>query len=262
MTVLADIVAGVCKDLERRKSARPLLDVAEAAVARGAGRDFGAALKRDGVAVIAEVKRASPSRGAIRESADPAATARAYADAGADAISVLTEQRRFGGALSHLSAVVEALGPGGPPVLRKDFVLDPYQVYEARTCGADCVLLIVALLEDGTLGQLLELSDRLGMQCLVEVHDEHEACRAVDIGAPIVGINNRNLKTLEVDLATTERVRSCVPPGRVVVSESGIRERADVERLARCGIDAVLVGEALMLAVDLSAKLRELRCGE
>lgn len=262
MTVLAGIVAGVRQDLERRKNGRALAAVAEAAVARGGGRDFAAALKRDGIAVIAEVKRASPSRGSIRESADPVATARVYADAGADAISVLTEQRRFGGALAHLSAVVEALGPGGPPVLRKDFVVDPYQVYEARACGADCVLLIAALLEDGSLGLLQELSGRLGMQCLVEAHDEHEARRAVDIGAPIIGINNRNLKTLDVDLATTERLRSCVPPDRIVVSESGIRGRADVERLARCGIHAVLVGEALMLADDPAVKLRELRCIE
>ena len=147
-------------------------------------------------------------------------------------------------------------------MLRKDFVVDPYQVYEARACGADCVLLIAALLEDGSLGLLQELSGRLGMQCLVEAHDEHEARRAVDIGAPIIGINNRNLKTLDVDLATTERLRSCVPPDRIVVSESGIRGRADVERLARCGIHAVLVGEALMLADDPAVKLRELRCIE
>ena len=183
-----------------------------------------------------------------------------YADSGADAISVLTEGRQFGGSLNYLADIVEALGPEGPPVLRKDFIVDPYQVYEARTNGADCVLLIAALLDQPQLIDMLQLCQTLGMHCLVETHDEAELDRVVESGAPIIGINNRDLRTLEVNLATFERLRPRIPAGRLVVGESGIRTREDVERLVACGVDAVLVGEALMTAADIGSKVRELRC--
>ncbi|TFH34024.1 MAG: indole-3-glycerol phosphate synthase TrpC [Dehalococcoidia bacterium] len=260
MTVLSGIVAGVREDLELRKAACPGAAVEAAAVRRAPARDFAAALRREGVSLIAEVKRASPSRGAIRLDVDPVEVARMYADSGADAISVLTEGRQFGGSLEYLADIVDALGPEGPPVLRKDFIVDPYQVYEARANGADCVLLIAAILEQPQLIDMLRLSQTLGMHCLVEVHDETELDRVIESGAPIIGINNRDLRTLEVNLATFERLRPRIPDGRLVVGESGIRGREDVERLAVCGVDAVLVGEALMTAADIGSKVRELRC--
>ena len=260
MTVLSGIVVGVREDLELRKAACPGAAVEAVAVRRAPARDFAAALRREGVSLIAEVKRASPSRGAIRLDVDPVEVARMYADSGADAISVLTEGRQFGGSLEYLADIVDALGPEGPPVLRKDFIVDPYQVYEARANGADCVLLIAALLEQPQLIDMLRLSQTLGMHCLVEVHDEAELDRVVDSGAPIIGINNRDLRTLEVNLATFERLRPRIPAGRLVVGESGIRTREDVERLVACGVDAVLVGEALMTAADIGSKVRELRC--
>lgn len=260
MTVLAGIVTGVLEDLEQRKKTRSRCVIEEAAVQRAPARDFAAALRADGVSLIAEVKKASPSRGVICADADPVQVALAYASAGADAISVLTERRMFGGDLIHLSDVVDTMGPSGPPVLRKDFIVDAYQVYESRAMGADCILLIVALLEQSQLTQMLRLSRALGMESLVEVHDEVELERAVDSGADIIGINNRDLRTLEVDLSTFKRLRPRIPAGRLVVSESGIRCREDIERLSAYGVDAVLVGEALMSSGDISAKVRELRC--
>ncbi len=260
MTVLAGLVAGARQDLQRRRALWPDGAVQAAAQRRAPARDFGAALRGRGIGLIAEVKRASPSRGVIKADVDPAEMARAYAAAGVNAVSVLTEERRFGGGVEHLSAVVEALEASGPPVMRKDFIVDPYQVYEARACGADCVLLIAAVLGRCGLPQLLALARELGMQSLVEVHDESEVGIALDSGAFIIGINNRDLRTMEVDLATTERLRPRIPAGRLVVSESGIRSRHDMRRLAGSGIDAVLVGEALMCATDISAKVRELRC--
>ncbi len=260
MTVLAGIVAGVREDLERRKAARPQPLVEMAAVNRAPPRDFAAALRREGVSLIAEVKRASPSRGAISPDADPVAIASVYTASGADAISVLTEERCFGGSLDCLTRIVDALGPKRPPVLRKDFIVDPYQIYEARAHGADCVLLIAALLGRSQLQQMLHLSHTLGMDCLVEVHGEAELGLVLDIGTLIIGINNRDLRTLEVDLATFEKLRPRVPSDRLVVSESGIHRRADIERLVACGVDAVLVGEALMSSSDIASKVKELRC--
>jgi indole-3-glycerol phosphate synthase len=262
VTVLSGIVEGVREDLERRKSVCPLVVVETAAANRAPAKDFAAALRREGVSLIAEVKRASPSRGVIRADADPVEIARTYAASGADAVSVLTEERRFGGSLDCLTQVVDALGPEGPPVMRKDFVVDPYQVYEARAHGADCVLLLAALLGPSQLAELLHLGRALGMSCLVEAHDAAELERVLDSGACIVGINNRDLRTLNVDLATFERLRPLIPADRLVVSESGIWGRKDIERLVECGVDAVLVGEALMSNVDIGAKVRELLCRE
>ena len=218
-------------------------------------RDFAAALRGSGVRLIAEVKRASPSRGLLCPDFDPVRLATIYAGHGAAAISVLTDKPYFGGHLQHLTTIREALDVSCPPLLRKDFLFDPYQLWEARAAGADAVLLIAAILTDGALSDLLALAGDLGLAALVEVHDEAELARAIAAGAPVVGINNRDLRDFTVDLATTERLRPAVPPGVVVVSESGIASPDDVRRLGRCGVDAVLVGEALVTAPDVGAQV-------
>jgi indole-3-glycerol phosphate synthase len=224
---------------------------------RPAPKDFAAALRRGpegGVRLIAEVKKASPSAGTIREG-DPLFFARAMAGGGAAAISVLTEERSFGGSLDDLARVA----PGVPvPVLRKDFLVDPYQLLEARAYGASAALLIVALLSDAELAAMLREAAALGLGALVEVHDAPELERALAAGAAIVGINNRNLKTLQVDVGTTYALRPRIPAGTIVVSESGQRTRADLERLAAAGVDAALIGEAIMRSEDVEGKVREL----
>jgi len=256
--ILDRIVADTLLDLEASKRSLPLEEVARMASGRAPARDFASALRGDGISLIAEVKKASPSRGVIRADFDPVEIARTYAANGAAAISVLTEPRYFQGSLDYLDDIGNALGDERPPLLRKDFITDPYQVFEARAHGADAILLIVAILKPQQLGRLLQLSRELGMRCLVEVHDEEELGIALERDAGIIGINNRDLRTFEVDLATTEGLRVHVPADRVVVSESGIAVRADVERLERCGVDAVLVGEALMSAPDIAARMGEL----
>ena len=224
---------------------------------RPAPKDFVAALRRQGegpVRLIAEVKKASPSAGPIR-AGDPLFFARAMAGVGAAAISVLTEARHFGGSLDDLARVAAGVPV---PVLRKDFLVDPYQLLEARAHGASAALLIVALLSDAELGALVREAAALGLAALVEVHDAPELERALAAGASIVGVNNRNLKTLQVDVETTYALRPRVPEGAIVVSESGQRSRADLERLAAAGVDAVLIGEAIMRAEDVEGKVREL----
>lgn len=220
--------------------------------------DFAAALAGPGVKLIAEVKKASPSQGLIRSEFDPAAIARVYAENGAAAISVLTDERYFQGRLSYLKDVKAAIASNPVPVLRKDFIVDAWQVYESRAAGADAILLIVAALAPTHLYELLRLAGSLGMQCLVEVHDEAEMDMAVRTHAPIIGINNRDLKTMEVDVATTERLRHLAPPDRIIVSESGIKDRRDMLRMQRLRVNAVLVGEALMASSDIPARMREL----
>jgi indole-3-glycerol phosphate synthase len=224
---------------------------------RPAPKDFAAALRRGAsgpVRLIAEVKKASPSAGPIREG-DPLFFARAMAGGGAAAISVLTEERHFGGSLDDLARVAAGVPV---PVLRKDFLVDPYQLLEARASGASAALLIVALLSDAELAAMLREAAALGLGALVEVHDAPELERALAAGAAIVGINNRNLGTLTVDVGTTYLLRPRVPADRVVVSESGQRTRADLERLAAAGVDAALVGEAIMRAEDVEGQVREL----
>lgn len=221
-------------------------------------RDFVAALRAPGCSLIAEVKRASPSRGVLCPDFNPVRLAALYARRGARAISVLTDEPFFQGHLDYLRAVRSALGAACPPLLRKDFLFDPYQLWEARACGADAVLLIAAILPDDELRGLLALADELGLAALVEVHDGEELARALTVGARLVGINNRDLRDFRVDLATTERLRLAIPPGLPVVSESGIRSADDVRRLARCGVDAVLVGEALVTAPDVEAQVAAL----
>ena len=215
------------------------------------------------VQVIAEIKKASPSKGVLAETLDPVAIARAYSAAGATAISVVTEPNHFQGDLRWLRDVRRALSkelPGTrPSLLRKDFVVHPYELLQARAYGADNVLLIVAILDDSLLKDLLAEARELSLDALVEVHTEAEAERAVKAGATLFGINNRDLHTFEVDLATTERIRPLLPKDAIVVGESGVHTRADVERLQRAGVRAILVGEAFMTALDVAAKMAELR---
>lgn len=242
-TVLDQIIEGVRADLEERRAALPLEAVKERAASAPSPLDALRRLRGEGLHVIAEVKRSSPSKGALAAIADPAALASDYAAGGASIISVLTEGRRFGGSLADLDAVRARVDV---PVLRKDFIVEPYQVWEARAHGADLVLLIVAALDQEVLVGLLERVESLGMHALVEVHDEEELRRALDAGARILGVNNRNLKTLEVDRSTFATLAPLVPEGVVRVAESGVRGPLDVMALAEAGADAVLVGEALV----------------
>lgn len=243
-SVLAEIVAGVRADLGERQGRTPITDLEATILARPAALDAEAALRAaPGMAVIAEVKRASPSKGSLAPIADPAGLAAQYAAGGATAVSVLTEGRRFRGSLADLADVRAAVDI---PVLRKDFVVDRYQVLEARAYGADLVLLIVAALEQHDLVGLRESIESLGMTALVEVHDEDETRRAVDAGARVIGVNARNLKTLQVDRSVFARLRPLVPDELVTVAESGIRDVADVQDYASAGARAVLVGEALV----------------
>lgn len=243
-TALEEIIEGVRQDLHTRRQDCPLSLVRQQAEQAPSARDVRAVLRGgEGVHVIAEVKRSSPSKGALAAIADPAALAADYASGGASVISVLTESRRFGGSLGDLTAVRARVDV---PVLRKDFVVDSYQVWEARAHGADMVLLIVAALEQEVLVGLLDRVQSLGMHALVEVHDEREAERAVAAGASIVGVNARDLKTLEVDRATFARVAPILPGHVVSVAESGVRGPLDVLDYARAGAGAVLVGEALV----------------
>ena len=215
------------------------------------------------VQIVAEIKKASPSRGVLAEMMDPEAIARAYSLGGAAGISILTEPNYFLGSLDHLSAVRLRLAtdfPGTrPSLLRKDFLVDPYELVQSRAYGADTVLLIVALLDVALLRDLMAQAEALELDALVEVHTEAEAERAVSAGATLFGINNRDLHTFEVDLAVTERIRPLLPADAVVVGESGVHTRSDVERLRRAGIRAILVGEAFMTATDVAAKMNELR---
>ncbi len=231
------------RDLERRAAKAP------------APRPFAAALGGSVVAVIAEVKRRSPSAGAIREALDPVATARAYVSGGAVAVSVLTDEPHFGGSLADLEAVVRAVTV---PVLRKDFILDELQLLEARAAGASAVLLIVRALDDADLAALAQSARGLGLGTLVEAHDERELDRALAVEPSALGINSRDLDTFAVDLASAERLLARVPPGLAAVAESGIETRADVERLARAGADLVLVGTAVARAPDPEQAVRDL----
>ena len=223
----------------------------------------GLAPKDAPVQIVAEIKKASPSRGMLTETLDPEAIARAYTLGGAAGISVLTEPNYFLGSLEHLRAVRRRLSsdfPGErPSLLRKDFLVEPYELVQARAYGADNVLLIVAMLDDALLRDMLEQSRELQLDALVEVHTRKEAERAVAAGSTLYGINNRDLHTFEVDLATTERIRPLLPRGAVVIGESGVHKRDDVRRLHAAGVQAILVGEAFMTAPDVAAKMDELR---
>ncbi len=255
-SVLDAIIAGVREDLEVRKAAVTAAELKQRARLRDAALDPMPALRARGVSVIAEVKRRSPSKGELAEIAEPGWLAGQYAAGGAAVISVLTEQRRFGGSLADLDEVRRSVDI---PLLRKDFVVDPYQVLEARAHGADLVLLIVAALEQPRLEGLLERVETLGMTALVEVHDEAEAQRAVSAGARLVGVNNRDLRTLEVDRSTFARVAPrLLDAGVCCVCESGVRDHQDVFSALAAGAHAVLVGEALVLGRDPRHAVNEL----
>ena len=243
MTVLDDIVVGVREDLNARRARVPLADVEAAALRAPAPLDPMPQFRASALAVIAEVKRKSPSKGQLATITDPATLAAQYADGGAAAISVLTEQRRFNGTLSDLDAVRARVEV---PVLRKDFMVEEYQFFEARAHGADMVLLIVASLTDSELARFLQLSQELGMTPLVETHTAEEVDRALSVGAELIGVNNRNLKTLDVDLSTFGGLASRIGDAAVKVAESGILTPADAARVASEGADVVLVGEALV----------------
>ena len=253
--ILDDIVANTRAEVTQRRRRVPLAEMRTRAESALPTLDFAGALRREHIALIAEVKRASPSRGTLRADLDPEQLAHVYAGSGAAAISVLTDKRFFHGSLADLETVRAATDT---PVLRKDFTVDEYQIYEARAHGADAILLIVRIVDDAQLRDYHSLACSLGLGALVEVHDEAELDRALAVDAPIVGINNRNLADFSVSLATTERLAPRVTPGKIIVAESGVHTRADVERVAKAGGHAVLVGEALMRAGDVAAKLEEL----
>jgi indole-3-glycerol phosphate synthase len=252
--ILDDILARTRADLATRKTARSIADLEAVAATRPPVRSLTRALRRpEQIACIAEFKRRSPSAGWIGEAADPAATARAYAAGGAQALSILTDGPFFGGNLDDLGRARAACEL---PVLRKDFIVDRYQIVEARAAGADAILLIVAALSDPELSALLAATREIGLEALVEAHDEDEVRRAGAAGAAIIGINNRDLRTFTVDRDLACRLRAGIPADRIVVAESGIRDAADVARLRAAGIDAMLVGETLMRAPDPAAALR------
>jgi indole-3-glycerol phosphate synthase len=254
-TVLDSIIEGVRADVAAREAVVSLAEVKERAKHAPPPIDVLAALREPGIGVIAEVKRASPSRGALATITDPAKLARAYEDGGARVISVLTEQRRFRGSLDDLDAVRAAVSI---PVLRKDFIVRPYQIHEARAHGADMLLLIVAALEQSVLESLLERTESLGMTALVEVHTEEEADRALQAGATVIGVNARDLKTLEVDRDCFARIAPGLPSRIIRVAESGVRGTADLLAYAGAGADAVLVGEGLVTSGDPRSAVADL----
>ncbi len=255
MSVLDDILVDVRTDLAARQQTAPLDQVKEAAGRAPSPRDVIAALRTDGVAVIAEVKRASPSKGALAAIADPAALATDYEAGGARVISVLTEGRRFGGSLDDLAAVRDVVSV---PVLRKDFVVSSYQLWEARAYGADMVLLIVAALKQNALISLVERARSIGLAPLVEVHDEAELDRAIEAGADVIGVNARNLATLKVDRSVFTRLAPRIPDEVIKIAESGVRGPHDLLAYAAAGADAVLVGESLVVGRDPRSAVADL----
>ena len=256
-TILENIVSAKRGEVERQRSELPLEVLEKRIAAQPGPLNLSGALLGDQVRLIAEVKKASPSRGLLCSDFDPVRLAETYAENGAAAISVLTDPR-FQGTLEHLAAVKAAVLSQGIPVLRKDFIFDAYQIYEARAYGADAVLLIAAILTPQELAHLLSLSRRFWMQCLVEVHTREELQAALDSGAEVIGINNRDLRSFSTDLSVTLELAPLVPRGKVIVSESGITGGEDIRSLRRLGIHAALVGEALVTASDVGAKVREL----
>ncbi len=259
MNVLERIVASTREDVRRRRKAVPLSELESALAAPREDRPFSEALTRPGVSVIAEHKRRSPSAGTIREGATVADVVRAYERGGAAALSILTEAKNFGGSLDDLR---EARAASGLPILRKDFIVDVYQVYESAAAGADAILLIVAALDPDVLAQLHEEARALDLDVLVEVHDEPELqCALEVVDADVIGINNRNLSDFSVDLERTFALLADVPAGKTVVSESGFHSREQLDELERVGVDGVLIGETLMRAPDPEAALRALGHG-
>ncbi len=256
MTILDEIYKHKLSEVAEDKKRVSIETLKEQCKKKQKAGSFGAALKSNtNIRIIAEIKKASPSLGIIREDFNPVEIARIYEASGAAAISVLTDEKFFQGRLSYLTDVKKSVNL---PILRKDFIIDSYQVYEARSAGADAILLIAALLSKEEIQRYMEVARELDMDCLVEVHSETELKKVLQTNADIIGINNRDLATFKIDLETTLRLRPLIPAGKIVVSESGIKSRADVEKLMKEGVDAILVGETLMKSDDISAKLREL----
>jgi indole-3-glycerol phosphate synthase len=248
--ILDEIMAYHREHLPQIMREVPLADLRALAAIAPPPSDFYAALCASGVTLIAECKKASPSKGLMVPNYNPAKLAKSYARAGAGGISVLTDGRHFQGSLAHLRDVKDAVMPRGVPVLRKDFIFHPYQVYEARAAGADAILLIAAILGDQDLKDLLELTQKLGMNALVEVHTEAELQRVLPIQPRIIGVNNRNLQTFAVDFENTARLRAQIPADIVTVAESGLKGADDVHKMVAIGVDAILVGEALVRSKD------------
>jgi len=253
-TILDKIVADKKESLQAQKSSVSLASLKERA-AQQKPLDFVAALRGKGIKLIAEVKKASPSKGMLCPDFKPVELAQTYARHGAAAISVLTEEKHFMGSLQYLTAIREKVNI---PLLRKDFIFDAYQVYESAANGADAILLITAILDKETLEELLEVAKSLKLGCLVEVHNEEETLKALLAGAEVIGINNRDLTTFKTDTNTTRRLRMLIPADDIVVSESGISNRDDIRKMKECKVNAVLVGEALVTAKDIPAKIKEL----
>jgi indole-3-glycerol phosphate synthase len=257
--MIEELVGAARASAKRRQAEVPLEELAKRLASRPEQRPFREALVRPGLSLVAEFKRRSPSAGQIRDGATPDEIAHAYEEGGAAALSVLTDEPHFGGSLDDLR---EARAACALPVLQKDFIVDRYQLYEAAVAGADAVLLIVAALDPGALAGLHEEARGLDLDCVVEVHAEPELEVALCVDAEVLGINNRNLGDFSVDVQTTFELMTDVPAGKTVVSESGIADRATLEELERVGVDAVLIGEALMRADDPEAKVRELTADE
>jgi indole-3-glycerol phosphate synthase len=255
MSRLDHLVAAAKEDVERRRQAVPIAQLHDQIGTTGGARPFSEALVRPGLSLIAEFKRRSPSAGDIGPAAGVTETVQAYERGGAAALSILTDERNFGGSLADLR---EARAASGLPILRKDFIVDPYQLAEAAVHGADAVLLIVAALSDDDLALLHEEARALDLDCLVEIHDEQELERALIIDAEVLGINNRDLRDLSVDIHRTHELITDVPAGKTVVSESGYSTAQELDELERIGADAVLVGEALMRSGDPEGAVREM----
>lgn len=254
-TILDKIMLYKREELPKRKRKRPESQLRAALLLVPPARDLAAALRKPGVSLIAECKKASPSKGVLRNGYDPAALAKEYEANGASAISVLTDKKFFQGSIQHLTAARQAVKL---PILRQDFIFDPYQILEARSAGADAVLLIASLLPGNKLRHLRLEAERFGMHALVEVHDEAQLKHALASGAKLIGVNNRDLRHFTVDFNTTSRLRPLIPADRVLVSESGIHTTNDVRKLAQMGVDAMLVGERLMRSKDVGKRVREL----
>lgn len=243
------------REVDKTKEELPLTKLMEGLKEISPRRDFKASIGEPGrVNLIAEVKKASPSRGVIREDFDPVGIARIYEESGADALSILTDEPFFQGKLSYLDDVRKATTL---PILRKDFIIDEYQIYQSALFGADAILLLSGILSKDEMERFLSLAAGLGLDCLVEAHTEEELEKALEVDPPIIGINNRNLRTFKVDLGTTQRLIGMIPKDKVIVSESGIRSHEDVERLKNLGVGAVLIGETFMESADIGAKVRE-----